>query len=288
MRRLALANAATRTAGAVLATLAGFAAEAIEGENVDLANRQVLRVCSDPANMPFSNENGEGFENKIAEIVAGELGIPLEYTWFPQATGFIRQTLSAKVCDVVIGFAQGDESVLNTNHYYRSAYALVYPGDKGLDGVESLADPRLKGKRIGVVGGTPPGNIMAREGLMTLAKPYALKVDRRYFSPAEEMIADIRSGEIEAGVLWGPIAGYFSARGGPPLVVKPLLGEAKNARMAFRITMGVRQGEDAWKRQLNDVIKKRQGDFDAVLLEYGVPLLDEQDQPIVSPRRASL
>ena len=119
---------------------------AAEGQRIDLVNRTALRVCADPANMPFSNDKGEGFENKIAEIVAAELKIPVEYTWFPQATGFIRQTLFAKRCDVVIGYAQGDELVLNTNHYYRSTYALVYRERTGLDGVDSLADPRLEGQ----------------------------------------------------------------------------------------------------------------------------------------------
>ena len=127
--------------------------------------------------MPFSNDKGEGFENKIAEIVAAELKVPVEYTWFPQATGFIRQTLFAKRCDVVMGYAQGDELVLNTNPYYRSAYALVYRKGTGLDGVDSLADPRLKDKRIGVVAGTPPANIMAQLGL--IAARQALSADGR-------------------------------------------------------------------------------------------------------------
>ena len=133
---------------------------AAEGQRTDLVNRTALRVCADPANMPFSNERGEGFENKIADIVAAEFKIPTEYTWFPQATGFIRQTLFAKRCDVVIGYAQGDELVLNTNHYYRSAYALVYRAGSGLDGVDSLSDPRLKDRRIGVTAGTPPGSVV--------------------------------------------------------------------------------------------------------------------------------
>ena len=167
---------------------------AAEGHRADLVNRTALRVCADPANMPFSNERGEGFENKIAEIVAAEFKVPIEYTWFPQATGFIRQTLFAKRCDVVIGYAQGDELVLNTNHYYRSAYALVYRAGSGLDGVDSLSDPRLKGRRIGVTAGTPPGSVMARLGLIEHAKPYPLMVDRRYDSPGERMIEDIRSG----------------------------------------------------------------------------------------------
>jgi quinoprotein dehydrogenase-associated probable ABC transporter substrate-binding protein len=268
----------------LLVTASGFAATAQEGQRVDLVNRRVLRVCADPANMPFSNENGEGFENKIAEIVADELKLPVEYTWFPQATGFVRRTLFAKACDVIIGFAQGDELVLNTNAYYRSTYALLYRAKSGLDGVESLSDPRLKGKKIGIVAGTPPGDIMAQNGLMTLAKPYPLTVDRRFESPAERMIEDIRKGEIDAGVLWGPIAGYFASRGGEELVVKPLLKESAGPRMAYRITFGVRNGEDEWKRQLNQVIAKRQGDIDAVLLKYGVPLLDEQNNQITAPR----
>ena len=235
--------------------------------------------------MPFSNDKNEGFENKIAEIVAAELKIPVEYTWFPQATGFIRQTLFAKRCDVVIGYAQGDELVLNTNHYYRSTYALLYRAGTGLDGVVSLADPRLKDRRIGVIAGTPPGSIMAQLGLIQRAKPYPLMVDRRHDSPGERMINDIRSGDIDAGVLWGPIAGYFAAKGGDKLLVVPLLKETGTPRMAYRITFGVRNLEDDWKRQLNAVIAKRQGDIDALLLQFGVPLLDEQSNLITQPRR---
>lgn len=258
---------------------------AAEGQRTDLVNRTALRVCADPANMPFSNDKNEGFENKIAEIVAAELKVQVEYTWFPQATGFIRQTLFAKRCDVVIGYAQGDELVLNTNHYYRSTYALLYRAGTGLDGVVSLADPRLKDRRIGVIAGTPPANIMAQLGLIQRAKPYPLMVDRRYDSPGERMINDIRSGDIDAGVLWGPIAGYFAAKGGDKLLVVPLLKETGTPRMAYRITFGVRNLEDDWKHQLNAVIAKRQSDIDALLLQFGVPLLDEQSNLISQPRQ---
>lgn len=270
-----------------LAAIGGVAtADAVEGQKADLVNRRVLRVCSDPANLPFSNQKSEGFENKIADIVADELKVPVEYTWFPQATGFIRRTLFAKACDVVIGYAQGDELVLNTNHYYRSTYALLYRKGKGLDGVASLDDPKLKEKHIGIIAGTPPGDVMTTLGLMGYARPYPLTVDRRFESPAERMIDDIRNGEIEAGILWGPIAGYFATRGGEALTVVPLIKEAKGPRMAYRITMGVRQGDDAWKRQLNEIIAKRQGDIDKVLLEFGVPLLDEENKQITAPRKS--
>jgi quinoprotein dehydrogenase-associated probable ABC transporter substrate-binding protein len=286
MKRLALARS-DRLVSLLLSVLTAALAPAggtAEGQRVDLVDRTALRVCADPANMPFSNDKGEGFENRIVEIVAAELKVPVEYTWFPQATGFIRQTLFARRCDLVMGYAQGDELVLNTNHYYRSAYALVYRAGTGLDGADTLSDPRLKGKRIGVVAGTPPGTIMVQNGLIERAKPYPLMVDRRYDSPGERMIADIRSGDLDAGVLSGPIAGYFAANGGEKLAVVPLLKESAGPRMAYRITFGVRNQDDGWKRQLNALIAKRQRDIDAVLLEFGVPLLDEQSNLITQPR----
>jgi quinoprotein dehydrogenase-associated probable ABC transporter substrate-binding protein len=257
---------------------------AVEGHRADLVNRQVLRVCADPANLPFSNDKKEGFENKIADIVGEELKVPVEYTWFPQVTGFLRNTLFAKRCDLVVGTGQGDPSLLNTNALYGSAYVLLYKPNNGLDGVDSLFDPRLKDKRIGVVAGTPPSNLIAKAGLMGKAKPYQLVVDRRYDSPAEDMVKDIRSGEIDVGVLWGPIGGFFAGKGGDKLTVVPLTKDAQGNRMEFRITMGVRQGDDLWKRQLNDIIRKRQGDIDRVLLDFGVPLIDDDGQPITKPR----
>lgn len=271
-------------AACILASLGIAGAHAVEGQRFDLVNRQVLRVCADPANLPFSNTKQEGFENKIADIIADELGVPVEYTWFPQAMGFERNTLLAKRCDVIIGTGQANKEVLNTNHLYRSAYALVYRPDNGLDGVDSLRDPRLKGKRMGVVAGSPPANLINKAGLMGNAKPYRLMVDRRYESPAEEMTNDIRAGNVDAGVLWGPIAGYFANKGGDELVVVPLVKDAKESRVGFRVTMGVRHTDNEWKRQLNKVIRKRQADIDRVLLEYGVPMIDEDNKPITEPR----
>jgi quinoprotein dehydrogenase-associated probable ABC transporter substrate-binding protein len=260
-------------------------AEAAQPNRADLVNRRVLRVCSDPANMPFSaqDEDKPGFENKIAEIVADEMGVEVEYTWFPQATGFVRRTLFAKACDIVIGFAQGDELVLNTNHYYRSAYSLVYRKGGDLDGLDELSDPRLKDKKIGLVAGSPPATVISRLGLLNHVKPYGLMIDRRHFSPSEEMIKDIASGEIDVGILWGPNAGYFAKESGVDMAVVPLLKE-KNARMTFRITMGVRQSDDQWKRELNEILKKRQGDIDKVLLSYNIPIIDERDNMITEPR----
>src|SRR5262245_54938591 len=140
-----------------------------ERQPADRVNHAALRGGADPANLPFSNEKSEGFENKIAELVAADLKLPVEYTWFPQATGFIRNTLFAKRCDVVMGYAQGDDMVLNTNHYYRSTYALVLRKGTDLDGVDNLEDPRLRGKRIGIIAGTPPTTAMALLGLIERA-----------------------------------------------------------------------------------------------------------------------
>jgi quinoprotein dehydrogenase-associated probable ABC transporter substrate-binding protein len=262
-------------------------AHAADVPRADLVNRKELRVCADPSDMPFSNQKGEGFENKIADIIADELKVPVVYTWYPKSLGFIRMTLAAKRCDLVIGWGQGDDIVLNTNAIYRSTSVLLYKKGTGLDGIETFADPRLKGKRIGVEQGTPGGNVVAANGLMSNVRGYRMNVDRRYFNPAEEMINDIRKGEVDAGVLWGPIGAYWATRGGEPLVVVPLLKEKVGGKIAFRITMGVRNGDDAWKRQLNEIIRKRQGDIDKVLLDYGVPLLVDDDtsmEMVTKPR----
>ena len=267
-----------------------FAAAAADAPKADLVNRQQLRVCADPADLPFSNEKFEGFENKIADIIADELKIPVEYKWFPKATGFIRMTLFAKKCDLVIGWGQGDDMVLNTNAIYRSTSALVYKAGSPLEGVTMLSDPKLQGKKIGVFQGSSGGTVAAKYGLMSNVKGYRMMVDRRYDNPAQDMMNDIRSGEVDTGIQWGPIAAYWAARGGEKLVVVPLVKEAGGGKIAFRITMGVRNGDDAWKRQLNDIIRKRQSDIDKVLLDFGVPLLVDDDlsmELVTEPRKSA-
>ena len=249
----------------------------------DLVDRSTLRVCADPANMPFTDEEGEGFENKIAELMAQKLGLPLDYTWFPQATGFYRMTLGAKRCDVVMGYVAGGDPVLNTNPYYRSAWVLITKKDGDLAAVDTLEDPKLKGRRIGVIAGSPPGDFLMRNGLMAMARPYALMVDRRYESPAETMITDIDSGAIDAGILWGPIGGYYAKKSGIPLSVTPLVKEKGDPALVYRITFGIRPGELNWKHQLNQFITDEQGAINRILLDYGVPLLDGQDRLIDRP-----
>jgi quinoprotein dehydrogenase-associated probable ABC transporter substrate-binding protein len=287
-----LRSARAALVAALAPAIAGFscAATAADAPKADLVNRQQLRVCSDPADLPFSNEKQEGFENKIAELIASELKVPVAYTWFPKATGFIRMTLFAKKCDLVIGWGQGDDMVLNTNSIYRSTSALVYKKGSPLEGVDTLADPKLQGKKIGIVQNSAGGTLAAKYGLMANIKGYRMMVDRRFDNPAEDMMNDIRSGEIDAGIQWGPIAAYWAARDGEKLVVVPLLKESAANKIAFRITMGVRNGDDAWKRQLNEIIARRQGDIDKILLEYGVPLMVEEDtstELVKEPRHAA-
>ncbi len=248
--------------------------------SVELVDPKVLRVCADPNNLPFTNEKKEGFENRLAEFLAGKLGKSVSYTYFPMVTGFVRKTLGEFKCDVILGYPQGDELVQNTNAYYRTTYALIYKPGNGLDGLDMMGDPRLKDKRIGIVAGTPPSSIMARNGLMARAKPYPLMVDTRYESSTQKMIADLKAGEIDVAVLWGPFAGYYAKQSAEPLVVVPLLKEKKNTHMVFRITMGVRASDQEWKRTLNNLLRDNQKDINGILLEFGVPLLDEQDHPI--------
>ena len=186
----------------------------------ELVDPDMLRVCADPSNMPFTDESGEGFENKLAELVAAKTGRKsVAYTWFPMVTGFVRNTLRANRCDIIMGYAQGDELVQNTNAYYRSSYVLVHPKGSGLDGVETIEDPKLAGKRIGVVESTPPTANMAATKLMRTAKIYPLAVDTRLTpSMGEVMIKDMLAGTIDAAVMWGPMAGYYAKKSGADLV----------------------------------------------------------------------
>jgi quinoprotein dehydrogenase-associated probable ABC transporter substrate-binding protein len=248
------------------------------GTSAELVDPKVFRVCADPRNLPFSDEAGKGFENRIAELFGQKLGEPVSYTYYPQVIGFVRNTLNALRCDVIMGVAVGDNLVQTTNPYYRTTYALVFKPGGGLDGIESLADPRLKPEHIGIVAGTPPATVLVEQGLMALARSYALTIDTRIDAPTHTMVNDIAAGQIDAGVLWGPIAGYYAQRATPRLAVVPLLKEPE--RMDFRIAMGVRPSDQEWKRRLNRLIAENQPEIDRILSEYGVPLLDEQGKPI--------
>jgi quinoprotein dehydrogenase-associated probable ABC transporter substrate-binding protein len=254
--------------------------------SIELVDPKVLRVCADPRNMPLSSEKGEGFENKIAKLFAEKLQKKLDYAFFPQATGFVRVTLGSHRCDVIMGFPQGDDLAQGTNPYYRTAYALIAKPGSGLEDVTTLEDERLKGKHIGIIAGTPAATYLAVNGLMASAKPYPLMIDTRVDSSAAAMIDDLNAGAIDAGILWGPMAGFYARKSTPALHVTPLVKETTGPRLVYRIGMGVRPADQNWKRQLNRLIQENQPAINRILLDYGVPLLDENDKPI-SPETAA-
>jgi quinoprotein dehydrogenase-associated probable ABC transporter substrate-binding protein len=256
------------------------AEEADTTGSIELVDPHAFRACADPRNLPLSDEAGEGFENKIADLFARKLGKSVAYAFYPGATGFIRNTLNAYRCDVVLGIAQGDEIVQPTNPYYRTSYAAAYRTGGPLEGLESLGDPRLKTAKIGIIAGTPPATYLAMNGLLGHIKSYPLGVDTRFYSATHDMMDDLDKGEIDVALLWGPFAGYYALKSKTPTTVTPLLKEQNGPRMVYRIVMGVRHSDQNWKRSLNKLISENQSEIDAILRSYGVPLLDENDQPL--------
>jgi quinoprotein dehydrogenase-associated probable ABC transporter substrate-binding protein len=276
---------ATKSIAIAILALVGIAlpgavgAQDAEG-SIELVDPHVFRACADPRDLPLSNEAGEGFENKIAELFARKLGKSVAYTFYPDATGFIRNTLNAYHCDVVLGTAQGDDLIQPTNPYYRTGYAAAYHEDGPLKGMDSLSDPRLKTARIGIVAGTPPATYLAMNGLLGQIKSYRLGVDTRYDSPTHDMMDDLDKGEIDVALIWGPFGGYYATKAKTPTAVVPLVKEQGGPRMVDRIVMGVRHSDQNWKRTLNKAISENQDEIQAILRSYGVPLLDENDKPI--------
>ena len=250
------------------------------GQTVDLVDRSALRVCADPANMPFSNDKGQGFENKIAELLGQQAGRAGRLHVVP-ASNRVRTEHVGRT-EMRRGHRLPARRRAGAEHQRLLSVRLRarHPRGSPLAGVETLDDPRLQGKSIGVIARTPPVTIMALNGLLATAKSFQLVVDRRYSSPAEEMMAAIISGELDAGVLWGPVGGYYAKLSPVPMSVVPLAKETKGPRMAFRITMGIRSGEPDWKHQLNDLIAASQNEINAILLDFGVPILTENDQKI--------
>src|ERR1700722_4362727 len=257
-------------------------AQANNGEagSLELVDPNVFRACGDPRNLPFSNDKSEGFENKLAELFAAKLGKKLSNTSFPQATGFVRMTLGSYRCDVIMGFPQGDDQAQSTVPYYRTTYALIAKRGSGIEDVTAINDPRLRDKRIGIVAKTPPSTGMAVNGLLAKAKSYPLFIDTRADSSAQAMIDDLNQGNIDCGILWGPMAGYYASQTKPPLVVAPLVKETTGPQMMYRIGMAVRPADQEWKRTLNKLITENQDEINKLLISYNIPILDESNAPI--------
>jgi quinoprotein dehydrogenase-associated probable ABC transporter substrate-binding protein len=238
----------------------------------------VLRVCADPNNLPFSNERGEGFENKLAEMLAADMHAELQYTWWAQRRGFFRNTLKAGVCDVVVGVPASFELALTTAPYYRSTYAFVYRRDRHI-GVRSFDDAALRRLKIGVqlVGddgaNTPPAHALASRGVVQNVRGYTLYGDYSRPSPPGEIVEAVARGDVDVGVVWGPQAGYFARRQRTPLEVVPVSPEIDPPFLPFvyDISMGVRRGDDALLAELESFLERRRPDIERLLDEYGVP-----------------
>jgi quinoprotein dehydrogenase-associated probable ABC transporter substrate-binding protein len=258
---------------AALAILFGAAGGAGAGP----AASGLLRVCADPDNMPFSSAEGQGFENKLAELIAEKLEARLEYSWFAEESGYVPNTMGRGACDLVMGYAQGTGLIEDTNPYYYTSYVLIYrEDDSTLAGVESLADPRLKGKRIGFFARTPPSSVLAIHGLAASAKPFESHAGESATKAAVTMLDEIATGALDAGILWGPVGGYYAQRERVPLKLVPLVKETAGPRTIYGITMGVRPDEPQWKHTINAFIASNEAGINAILQSYNVPVLDDQ------------
>jgi mxaJ protein len=266
-------------AGVLLASMASAAQD---------APRKVLRVCQDPNNLPFSNTQAQGIENRLAELFGKDLGLPVEYFSFPQRLAFIRNTLRYKLpgedfrCDIVMGVPEGFDQVSATKPYYRSTHALVLPRGKGLDAVKSAQDflalpkERLAQLRIGVFDRSSASLWLNKHGLLEQGVPYAaLNPDPESY-PGQIIDRDLAQGKIDAAIVWGPLAGYYAKQApGPGMIVVPLQNEP-GVPFELQIAMGVRHGEREWKQQVESFLDRKRDDIQAVLREFGVPLLELQ------------
>lgn len=240
----------------------------------------MLRVCADPNNLPFSNRRREGFEDRIAALLAQDLDADLQYTWWAQRRGFVRETLRAGRCDVVLGVPTSFERALVTRPYYRSSYVFVTRADRALD-VRSFDDAALRTLRIGVqlVGddyaNPPPAHALARRGIVQNVVGYTVYGDYAQEPPTAPIVQAVARGEIDVAVVWGPLGGWLARESTVPLSVAPVRPQIDLPFLpfVFDIAMGVRRGDDALKGELDAFLLRRRGEIDAILRSYGVPLV---------------
>ncbi|THC43278.1 substrate-binding domain-containing protein [Massilia sp. Mn16-1_5] len=239
------------------------------------AEERLLRVCADPDNLPYSNEAGAGFENKIAELIAQDLHAKLAYDWWPQRRGFVRRTLGAGMCDVLIGVPADFERVSTTRPYYRSSYVFVTRAGEAVPG---FADPAIRQRRIGVqligndMAATPAGHALARAGATANVTGFTIFGD----GPAAQLMVDaLDAGAIDAALVWGPQAGYFAARAHQPLAISIARAPAGTPEpFEFSVALGVKRGNQALLAELDGVLERRRRDIDAILAAYHVPRTD--------------
>ena len=248
---------------------------------VSCGGTRTLRVCADPNNLPFSNQAGDGFENRLAELLAADRGARVEYTWWAQRRGFVRNTLDAGSCDVVMGVPAGFALTRTTRPYYRSTYVFAARRDR-VARLGSLDDPRLRDLRIGVqmigddFANTPPAHALARRGLVRNVVGFPVYGDYAQPGPLSAIVTAVDRGEIDAAVVWGPAAGYFAKTARHPLALTPVSPPADSPSLpfVFEIAMGVRRGDAALQAELDGFIARRQADINRILDEYGVPRVE--------------
>ncbi len=272
----------------LLAALAGSGGAALAQASADAPPpRTAFRVCQDPNNLPFSNLRGEGFENRIAQICGRDLGLPVTYYSFPNRLAFIRNTLRFKLpdedyrCDIVLGVPAGFDQVSATKPYYRSTYALVFPKGKGMDGIRTsddllaLAPEKLRTLRIGLYDRSPASQWLARHGLVDRGVPYPMMSPDPDQYPGEIIERDLAQGKIDAAIVWGPIGGHFARQAKDAGLRAVPLASAPGVQFDYAMAMGVRFGEKAWKAQIEDLIDRKHEQIEAILRDYGVPLVAE-------------
>jgi len=245
---------------------------------------QALRVCADPNNLPFSNAKGEGFENRIAVVLARELGSTLGYTWWPQRRGFIRNTLKAGRCDVIMGVPATDGMVLTTAPYYASTYVFLSRRDRGLH-ISSFDDPALRRVRIGIhligddYSNPPPAHALGRRGIARNVKGYTSYGDYSKPNPPARLVDAVAKGDVDVAIIWGPFAGYFAPREGVPMTITPVTPrmDPPGLPFVFRISLGVRPGDRALKAALERALTRRRSEIQRILRDYGVPQVDDAE-----------
>jgi len=251
------------------------------GADAPEPNVQALRVCADPNNLPFSNDKQQGFENRIASLIAKDLGVPVRYTWWPERRGFVRNTLKARLCDVVMEVPASYELTERTAPYYRSTYVFVARADRHL-AVRTFDDPALRHLRIGIhmmgddYANSPAAVALARRGLAAQVVPYMIYGDYSEPDPPARLIRAVAEDSVDVAVAWGPLAGYFAKRSPVRLTLTPVAPAAGETfpRFAYSMAMGVRHGDNAWRATLDSELTRRRGEIRRILEEYGVPLVD--------------
>jgi mxaJ protein len=241
---------------------------------------RVLKVCADPNNLPFSNARGEGFENKLVELVAHDLHAKVEYVWWAQRRGYVRNTLTEKRCDLWPGVASQLEMLATTRPYYRSTYVFVTRAED--PHVASLDDPRLRTASVGVqlVGddgaNTPPGHALARRGIVGNVRGYSLYGDYARPNPPAAIVEAVAGGDVDVAVVWGPLAGYFAPRATRPLKLDPVRPwlDGPQWPMVFDISMGVRKDDTALLQDLDRILEARRPEIGRLLAAYGVSLAE--------------